>query len=157
MVVRVQPAVGDEVGVDDGVDEEGVDAVVEVGVHVVVGPVFFSLLLVSEVYSTYSDFVLYIQAERNGCMYVSDVLGMLCRRIHVQVRYLLIGTDVCVYMERIDSSSSKRRVCLYSTIHTYGAPQSWAVLTILSGIRGGTGSRAASGASGLGSLMGPWW
>lgn len=40
MVVRVQPAVGHEVGVDDGVDEVGVDDVVEVGVHVVVGPAF---------------------------------------------------------------------------------------------------------------------
>lgn len=29
---------GDEVGVDDGVEEVRVDAVVEVGVHVVVGP-----------------------------------------------------------------------------------------------------------------------
>lgn len=35
---RVEAAAGDEVGVDDAVEEVAVDAVVEVGVHVVVGP-----------------------------------------------------------------------------------------------------------------------
>ena len=37
---RNHAAVGDEVGVDYGVEELGVDGVVEVGVHVVVEPVF---------------------------------------------------------------------------------------------------------------------
>lgn len=34
----MEAAAGDEVGVDDAVEEVTVDAVVEVGVHVVVGP-----------------------------------------------------------------------------------------------------------------------
>lgn len=39
MLGRINPAVGYEVVVDYGVEEEGVYAVVEVTVHVIIGPV----------------------------------------------------------------------------------------------------------------------
>lgn len=44
LVRRIDPAVGNEVVVDYGVKEEGVYAVVEVAVHVVVGPDDVSLV-----------------------------------------------------------------------------------------------------------------
>jgi len=38
IVVWIQPAVRNQVGVNYGVEEKGVDAVVEMSVHVVIGP-----------------------------------------------------------------------------------------------------------------------
>ena len=43
---RIHAAVGDQVGVDDGVEEHGVDGVVEVRIHVIVKP-FGSLIHIS--------------------------------------------------------------------------------------------------------------